>query len=87
MPFDEKRTGPAARALMVNDPGIGYEKDVPVFPPKAHAPVQILAVEEITFVPGTDILHGLAFDQHAGAGDGFDSGWFSRQRFFVKKKI
>lgn len=87
VPFDEHRAGAAAGAPGVKDPGLGYEADFPAFLAKAHAQVQVLAVQEVAFVPAADAVQGFALDQHAGAGNGFYLRRTAGQGLAVQKKV
>src|SRR4029450_13589480 len=52
--------------------GTGKEEDLPARFLEAVAPVRLLAEEEERLVEGTDLLDGLAPDEHAGAHDDLD---------------
>ncbi|MNG29587.1 hypothetical protein D3C84_1150460 [compost metagenome] len=56
----------------MHHPGIWHEQHAPAGLMEAHAPVQVLAMKEIVFVPQPDTLDRFAFDQHASPGDGLN---------------
>ena len=55
MPFNKNWVCFAASPLVMTHMSIGYKYDFPTPLTKAHAPVQVFTVHEITFIPWADI--------------------------------
>jgi hypothetical protein len=67
--------------------GIRYEKDFPPPLPEAHAPVQIFAVQKITFIPEPNIFDCFATYQHECAGNSLHLQRIFWKRLLVEVKI
>lgn len=52
-----------------------------------HAEVKILAMQEIAFVHEPEVVNGITFDEHAGAGDGLNLDRCLRERLAVQMEI
>ena len=52
--------------------GVSHKENPPTLISKPHAPVDILAVQEIAFIEAADILQSLASHQHTGPGNGLN---------------
>src|SRR5688572_1610652 len=58
---------PAAVALVMDDGHRRDEEDLPSAAPETHAPVQVLAVQEVGLVHGANLLLGFPTDEHERA--------------------
>lgn len=87
MPLHKNGARPAAYSLMMHNRSIRYEKYFPPFLPKAHAPVKILTMKKITFIPKANILDCLPPHQHECAGNRFHRDRMIRQGLLVQMKI
>ena len=80
VPEDPDGPTPATDPLGVDDLRVGGEQDVPAALPETHAPVQILAMQEIALIHGTHIFQSRPPHEHEGARYGLDRDWVRRQR-------
>src|SRR6185437_10757439 len=87
VPLHKNGTGSTAYPFMVHNRGIGHEKNLPSFLPKTHAPIKILAVKEVTFIPQADIFDCFPPRQHESPGNSLHLNRMIRQRLLVKMKI
>jgi len=55
----------AAYPLLMDNTRFRNKHNAQTALPKAHAPVQVLAVKKIPFIQQTDLLNRFAFNHHA----------------------
>lgn len=87
VPCDKVGASATARSLEMRDRRGRYEHDFQILVSETHAPVQILAMQEIAFIPAPYLINGVSTHQHQCARNGFDfdrSGW---QRLFIQMKV
>jgi len=66
---------------------IGHEQDRPPLLVKSHAPIKVLAMEEILFIEKTDRGHRCAAHHHAGAGNCLNVDRRRRQRLLMQQEV
>jgi hypothetical protein len=71
----------------MDDLGFRHEQNLPASSPRAHAPIEIFAVQEISFIERPNIRDHLPAHHHAGAGNRLDLGWPVGERILVQKEI
>ena len=87
VPFHKKWPGAAAMAVVVKHRRIGHEKYSPAAFAKAHAPIQIFAMQEIGFIPQAHIVDRRSAHQHQRTGNRFHVDRRIRQRLLMQMKI
>ena len=65
---------------MMDDFGFGHEHDLPASLTRAHAPIKVFAMEEISFIERPYIRDRLSAHHHAGAGNRLDLDGVVRKR-------
>jgi hypothetical protein len=58
MPSNKVWPGAAAGSLEMNNRSIRHKNNFPVLLFESHAPIQVLAMQEILFIPRADIVDG-----------------------------
>jgi hypothetical protein len=72
---------------MMDDFGTGVEKNFPVSSPRAHAPIEIFAMKEISFIERPYVRDHLSAHHHVGPRNCLDLDRPLRKRIAVQQEI
>ena len=85
------RTGPSQRACNIHGEPSGSAtnsfNDLPASSPRAHAPVEVFAMQEISLIERPYIRDRLSAHHHAGAGNCLDLDRVVRKRIAMQQEI